>query len=362
MEQKSELPVIPVRDVRIGGPVQHAVEARVQARALRDDCLSFFHPAARHLIPALDGLTRRWLRRANTPYLADIETIAATLGFPGVWFLNGSYEWGCTTHARDLDAPWLLRTLDWPFPGLGRHLEIARMRGPAGEFYSATWPGFVGVLTAMAPGRFSVAINQAPLMRRTRHRYFRLVDVAANAVATWSVRHVPPDQLLRQVLETCPTYEEAKARLEATPVARPVIFTLAGCKLGERCVIERTETGFATRTENTGAANDWIDPVEPWEARVANELLFTCDYLGARANSRTRREALAAWDGAPGDSFAWVVPPVLNACTRIAAEMCAARGIMRIVGYELVDSTTVPQPVTQICEVVTPPAESRAVA
>ena len=355
MDSTPQLPAIPVRDVREGGPLRHAVEARAQALALRDDCLSFFPGSVRYLMPALDGATRRWLTRSRSPYIAEITEIATTLGFPGVWFLNGSYEWGCTTHARDCGAPWLLRTLDWPFPGLGRHLEIARMAGPAGEFYSATWPGFVGVLTAMAPGRFSAAINQAPLWRRTRHPYLRLLDVAANAVATWRLRHMPPDQLLRQVLETCTTFDEAKAKLETTPVARPVIFTLAGCEPGERCVIERTEEEFATRTENTGAANDWIAPAEPWEARVANELLFTVDYLGARANSRTRREALAAWNAAPGQgAFAWVVPPVLNACTRIAAEMCAAQGVMRLVGYEQADGAALPQPVTQISEVRAP--------
>jgi hypothetical protein len=364
MQNIASLPSIPLRDVREGGALRHATEASAQALALRDDCLSFFPPPARHLMPALDGVTRRWLRRTSTPYLAEIETIAATLGFPGVWFLNGSYEWGCTTHARDIGAPWLLRTLDWPFPGLGRHLEIARMAGPAGEFYSATWPGFAGVLTAMAPGRFSAAINQAPLWRRTRHPWLRLLDVLANAVNTWSIRHIPPDQLLRQVLETCTSYAQAKARLEATPVARPVIFTLAGCVPGERCVIERTEEGFATRTENTGAANDWLDPVEPWEARVGGDLLFNCDYLGARANSRTRREALAAWQGAvtqPG--FAWVVAPVLNPFTRVAAEMCAAQGVMRLVGYEQVEGAAEPVAVTQVREVVAAPvAEAAALA
>ena len=48
----------------------------------------------------------------------------------------------------------LARTLDWPFPGLGRFVELVRMRGPAGEFINVTWPGYVGALTALAPGRF----------------------------------------------------------------------------------------------------------------------------------------------------------------------------------------------------------------
>ena len=125
-------------------------------------------------------------------------------------------------------------------------------------------------------------------------------------------------------------------------------------------MIERTEDGFSTRTEHTGAANDWLEPVEPWEARVGGDLLFNCDYLGARANSRNRREALAAWSGPVGqDGFAWVVPPVLNPFTRIAAEMCAAQGIMRLAGYEQLGAAD-PEMVTQCCAVNAPPEPVRA--
>ena len=102
--------------------------------------------------------------------------------FSGVWFLNGSYQWGCTARARDDDAPWLVRTLDWPFPGLGRHVEVARMTGDAGEFYSTTWPGFVGVLTGWRRGGSRPSINQAPMWRRTRHPWLRPLDMMANAV------------------------------------------------------------------------------------------------------------------------------------------------------------------------------------
>ena len=139
----AELVSIPVADVREGGPLRHAVDGRARARALRDDCLTWLSPSARRLLPAMDGLTRRWLRRSCSPYVAEIEAIAASLGFPGIWFLNGSYAWGCTAVARDEDdTPWLARTLDWPFPGLGRHIEIARMHGTAGEFLTVTWPGY----------------------------------------------------------------------------------------------------------------------------------------------------------------------------------------------------------------------------
>jgi hypothetical protein len=33
--------------------------------------------------------------------------------------------------------------------------------------------------------------------------------------------------------------------------------------------------------------------------------------------------------------FAWVTPPVLNPYTRLAVEMCAVSGTVRVVGYEV---------------------------
>jgi hypothetical protein len=345
------LTAIQIRDVREGGPVRHAVEARDDGRALRDDCLSWLPPAVRKAMPMLDAVTRRWLTRSRSPYVREISAISAALGFSGIWFLNGSYQWGCTARARDDEAPWLARTLDWPFPGLGRHVEVARMAGPAGEFYSVTWPGFVGVLTGMAPGRFAASINQAPMWRRTRRPWLRPVDMMANAAATWRVRHMPPDQLLRQVFETAPDFAGAREHLERTPIARPVIYTLAGCKTGECCVIERTIDGFTTRAGDTGAANDWLTQRTGWEGRIGADVMLTCTQEEAGANSRERHRALTSWQAPFAGSFDWVVAPVLNRYTRIAVETCPARGLLRVVGYESVVGTDLPQPVTQTCEI-----------
>lgn len=343
----SDLVTIPLRDMRDGGPLRHAIEAAEQARALRDDCLAWLPSAARHMMPVFDAITRRWLMRSRSPYVAEITAVAAALEFSGIWFLNGSYQWGCTSLARDDATPWLVRTLDWPFPGLGRHVEIVRMAGRAGDYYSVAWPGFVGVLTGMAPGRFAASINQAPLWRRTEHPWLRPFDMMANALATWPVRHMPPDQLLRETFEICPDYASAKQRLETAPIARPVIYTLAGCKPGERCVIERTIDGFDTRTEDTGAANDWLVRAKRWEGRVGASILLTASREEAAIKSSERRDALAAWSEPFAGEFAWVSPPVLNPYTRIATEMCAAQGILRVTGYENVPGVELPQMVTQ---------------
>ena len=161
------LPALPVVDIREGGPLHHARQSATTARALRDACLGFFPRAALPLVPAFDRLARRWLARSRSPYLPEIAEIAATLNFSGVWLLNASYQWGCTALACERDgAPWLMRTLDWPFTGLGRHTELAHMRGEHGDFFSVTWPGYVGVLTAMAPQHLAASVDQAPMRRR----------------------------------------------------------------------------------------------------------------------------------------------------------------------------------------------------
>ncbi len=351
---REPLSAIPLVDVRDGGPLGHARERAAAARALRDDCLAFFPAPARPLLPLLDRLARRWLTRSASPYVGEISRIAALLGFPGVWFLNGSYQWSCTSCAREEGgAPWLGRTLDWPFPGLGRHVEVARMRGPKGEFLNVTWPGFVGALTASAPGRFAACINQAPLRRRTRHPWLRPCDLAVNAVLTFvRARAIPPDQLLRQVFEECATYAEARVRLETVPVARPVIYTLVGCASGERCVIERTETGARIREHDTGAANDWHQPREGWEGRIGSEELVTRRFEEAGEKSRLRQDSFAAWPGAfRRDSFGWVTPPVLNKYTRLAVEMSPGSGLLRVVGYERSADGDSVEPATQVFEI-----------
>src|SRR5499427_9486066 len=208
----SALIPIPIVDVRDGGPVRHALEGHIRARALREEALAWFPPRLRGFTPALDRISRLWLTRSQGPYVAEIAAVAAALGLPGIWFLNNSYQWCCTALAREQDAaPWLARTLDWPCDGLGRHVEVARMAGSAGEFFNVTWPGFVGVLTAMAPGRFAAAINQAPRMPIVGPRW---LDEALSRMRLLSLADaLPAAHLLRRVCEEAGDYENAVAML-----------------------------------------------------------------------------------------------------------------------------------------------------
>ncbi len=350
------LPAIPVIDLRDGGPPQHARHSAPHARALRDACLGFLPRAALPLVPALDRASRRWLKRSRSPYVAEITDIAAALDFSGVWLLNASYQWGCTSLAYEQDGrPWLVRTLDWPFSGLGRYTEVAHMRGRCGEFFSVTWPGYVGALTAIAPFRFAACVNQAPMRRRTEHRWLRGYDFAANAMAIWqSAGLMPPDQLLRRVFEVCEDFNAVRRMLEGTPVARPVIYTLIGCATNERCVIERTETGFVTREDETSAANDWVPCRPGWEGRIGTRRFLTSSFADAASYSRARREALQGWPGElSAPRFDWLREPVLNPYTRLAAAMCPATGLLRVIGYDRTQAL-LPEAVTRMCEIAIP--------
>ncbi len=89
-------------------------------------------------------------------------------------------------------------------------------------------PGFVGVLSGMVPGAYSVTINWAP-------------------PADQPDFHWGPSFLWRTVLETCDTYAEAVERLATTCLATSVFYTVCGAHPGEACVIERTREQAVVR-------------------------------------------------------------------------------------------------------------------
>lgn len=274
-----------------------------------------------------DAAARRWLVRAENPYLQELRDIATLMDRPGVYALNMSYEWGCTAGvgpAQDGGMA-LIRTLDWPLPGLGKHLVVTRQGGEAGPWLNLTWPGFVGVLTALAPGRFAAAINQPPMARRGRNL---VLDWAANRFDVWRSRGMPPAHLLRQVFETCRSYAAARHALSTTPLCLPAYFTLAGARAGEGCVIERQPTEAFIHDAPTAAANHWLTPGQGAGER------------GGDSIERQRRMAAMVQSGrAPLD---WLKPPILNSFTRLAMTAEVATGALWAQGWEVDGPATAP--------------------
>ena len=271
-----------------------------------------------------DRVSRQWLLRWQNDYLPEIDAVAEELGRPGVYFLSVNYEWGCTTAAKpspDGENARLIRVLDWHTPGLGTHVMAAKVDGAAGPFATMTWPGYTGVLQAMAPGRFSAALNQAPMRKAVG---VLPLDWLANRARVWSMKHMTPAHLLRQVFEQAADFDDARRRLIETPISTPAIFALSGLEPDQRLVIERSETEARLSKGDVCVANHWHH--DDWTG---------ADKARARGVESERRAdemspVAADMDGA----FPWLSYPILNDHTRLVMMADAREGRLIAQGYE----------------------------
>jgi hypothetical protein len=291
---------------------------------------NLLHRARRVYTPPLlalaDHASRDWLQRCRNPYADEIDAIAALVGKKGAHVLNTSFEWACTSGVcADPDGGVrLLRVLDWRLAGLGQNAVAAWQSGQAGDFLNVTWPGFVGVITAMAPGRFAAAINQPPM---TSFGLTLPLDWVLGRLQLLRSDGIPPAHLLRQVFEECDSYSTAKTVLTETPICAPAFFILAGVDTGQGCIIERTQNRAAIRQMPSAIANDWIALPMRGHARSRTSL----------ARQRLMEKALAGAED-------WRAEPILNADTRLVAVMNSARGKVSAQGYERTS------PVTQLLD------------
>ncbi len=310
-------PTIPLFDVREEGPLALLDKAPDRLAAVVAEGRRQYGGLALRLG---DRATWQWLTRNRNPYREEISAVAAHVSLPGAFLLNLSYEWACTCGIGPDplgEGSRMLRTLDWPMNGLGRNVVIARQEGDAGPYYNVTWPGFVGVLTAMAPGRYSAAINQPPMRRFSRSCWF---DWAINRTGTWRKSGLPPSHLLRRVLDECRTYADAREMLIETPLCIPAFFSLGGVDGAEGCVIERLEHRAAVHEAPVSISNHWLAFDVPGRDRGTNS-------VGRRSQMDTFRDHVP-------DDFSWLLPPVLNDATRLAVIANAARGTLIAQGCE----------------------------
>lgn len=324
------LPSIPVIDTGRDFPLETLMQQKAKTHALLDIAGRRY---PRRALAALDRVSRAWLARWDNAHLPEIDAIARVLDRPGAYFFSVNYEWGCTCRVApspDGKSARLVRVLDWMTPGLGANLVAARVSGaPAGPFALLTWPGYTGVLQVMAPGRFSAALNQAP-MRKTVGLFY--LDWAANRRRVWHMPHPTPAHLLREVSENAKTFSEARRLLTESPISTPGIFSLAGTAPDETAVIERTERDARVRDGVAIAANHWETPGWSGHAR------------GVDSPGRARMMDRLAPDFDP--SFAWLKPPILNSKTRLAMVADAREVRLIAQGFETTGPATLPLELT----------------
>ena len=139
------------------------------------------------------------------------------------------------------------RTLDWPGCAVLCEctVRLRFLRDGKLLYEALSWPGYLGVLTACVPGRFSLSVNfrederaqlpwglpewgPMPIVAEVLRR--ASASLAALAGGGRSVGFS-----VRQLLEARPTpdFEGAVAALSRAPLVAPVYFTLAGTAPGQ---------------------------------------------------------------------------------------------------------------------------------
>lgn len=182
-------------------------------------------------------------RMGGGRYKGELRSWADALNrsFGEVLLLNCAYEmshlgvgmnsiFGCTAGVVKTESgPMHVRSMDWPLPGIGPATRIFRFHNHGERpFYSVGVSGYVGVLSGMLPGGYSVTLNWAPPVERPTFDF-------------------GPAFLIREVLETCDTYEEAVDALSGTKLSTSVFFTVCGVENNQACTIERTREDVAVR-------------------------------------------------------------------------------------------------------------------
>jgi hypothetical protein len=351
---------IPVLDAGRRGALGLYEAASAEAAQLVAEAMAG-HPLLALVGRLGDLLSKRWLLRRRNPFYAEIAAVAEAIGRPGVYLLNICYEWACSTSVGPDpggDGNRMIRTLDWGIEGIGRHLVIGRHETDQGPYYNASWPGYAGILTAMAPGRFSAAINQAP---RREPSGLRLVDeVIVHLDMYRSPGTLPATHLLRRAFEEAPNYDAALALLaQPIPLAMPAFFTLSGVRPEDGAVIEavgaqrRVHSAAAAPSCVLGVANDWLSSDLPGVAREAT--LDTARFSDARAsNAERRRQVCELQAGAFGGAMA-LSAPALNPGTIMVASANAREGRFTVEGLDCgANRGGVPRPISR-GEIVGPP-------
>ena len=192
--------------------------------------------------PLLDDYRAAFLA---TDHGGEIDAIARLIGRPAdeVLLANLYYDafrsvLGCTAFALDTPSgPIHARNLDWWTERnmLADYTVVAELSGGScpTPYKIVTWPGAIGVFSAVAEARFAITLNA---VISTEPPQF------AESITL----------LLRRIFDTAPDYVTAVKLAAETALAADCLLLITGTRPGEMAVVERTSTTSAVRGPQDG--------------------------------------------------------------------------------------------------------------
>ena len=180
---------------------------------------------------------------------SENQVLITNLYYDALKFVFGCTSFCVTNQKERLHA----RNLDWwtEHNMLGKFTKIFDFKKDGEIMYSlVSWPGFIGGLSGVKPGKFSITLNA----------------VLSNESPQLAV---PITFLIRDVLENAKIFDEAVKILSETTIASDCLLMVVGANYDENVVIERTPTTFSIRK-----------PVD-------QSLIVTNEYLSLTENKQT---------------------------------------------------------------------------
>ena len=176
------------------------------------------------------------------PFAAEMKSLSMQCGQPYIDVLTANlyYDFvklllGCTAFAVNTpNGPIHARNMDWFSENncLSEFTTNCSFNGSQ-SFVSVGWPGFVGVYSGLAPGRFTVSMNAALSNEPT---------VPGTSIAL----------LIREALEKCSDFAAAVDLLSTATITSDCLLLLTGPGDDEMLVIERTPTNHSHRHPENG--------------------------------------------------------------------------------------------------------------
>ncbi len=181
---------------------------------------------------------------------SENEILITNLYYDALKFVFGCTSFCTTKNKERIHA----RNLDWwsENNSLGSFTKIFDFEKKGELIYSlVSWPGFVGALSGVKKGKFSITLNA----------------VFSNEAPQLAI---PITFLIRDVLEKASDFDEAVKILSETTIASDCLLMVVGEEEKQQVVIERTPTKYAIRK-----------PVD-------DNLIVTNEYLSLTENKQTQ--------------------------------------------------------------------------
>jgi acid ceramidase len=205
------------------------------------------------IVQWVDKHLSKWDDKFPQPYADELRGIANVTGVPlgEIVLYNIFYEifTVCTSivaqdeqnrlyHARNLDfglfLGWNEKTHDWTITERLRKtiVNVEWKKNGKTVYKSVNFAGFVGVYNGIRPQRFTITANER----------FDL-DGGYIGILKWLLGDTSSSWmtlLVRQVMETADSYDEAVAMLSNTPLMAPVYYIVGGNSSGQGSIIVRS--------------------------------------------------------------------------------------------------------------------------